>query len=643
MRSQLLRWAKRWLDCVPGTRKKPRPRPTARLTLEPLEERALLSASSLVHPGADGRLVYTPDDQGNTIPDFSSVGYMRGNVALPDTTGGIHVPTRITLYPAPGDATARIQAALDQVGAMPLDANGFRGAVTLAAGTYDIKDHIEIRASGVVLRGNGISSAPTILRATGTAKRYNASDPRQDGLVQIKGNVPSSIHLTGSAAPPKVAGTEHHIVDSYVPVGATTFTVDGTSGLHVGDTVIVHRPSTADWIHDIGMDIGDNPWAPGSKDLDSDRVITAINGHKITVDAPLTNALEQQYEDATQPNGLRTIYKYSFPGRINNVGVEAILGDSAYNPSVVDKQGNQVDENHAWTFISVIGAQNVFVRHVAAYHFAFSAVDVQKTAKWVTVEDAYSREPISKILPGAGSSGGRRYSFHVDGQLTLVRDAHARDGRHDFVQGSIVPGPNVFLDCTAENSHDESGPHDRWATGALYDNVVVQGTTDPGYPSGGSLEAYDRGLDSSGSLQGWDGANMVFWNCTASSMTVEAPPTAQNYAIGCTADSMSGDGFFESSGAPVSTVSLYEAQLHDRLSQHSKGGASVAATALPMAAGGASVLAAGARAVQPNWGHAGVAHAPLPSAASQALADAVRLLHHKGPQGAGSDTPSPLG
>ena len=38
--------------------------------LEALEDRQLLSASSLVYPGPDGHLVYTPDTQGNTIPDF---------------------------------------------------------------------------------------------------------------------------------------------------------------------------------------------------------------------------------------------------------------------------------------------------------------------------------------------------------------------------------------------------------------------------------------------------------------------------------------------------------------------------------------------------------------------------------------------
>ena len=39
--------------------------------------------------------------------------------------------------------------------ALPLDGNGFRGAVLLTAGNYPILDQLHITASGVVLRGAG--------------------------------------------------------------------------------------------------------------------------------------------------------------------------------------------------------------------------------------------------------------------------------------------------------------------------------------------------------------------------------------------------------------------------------------------------------------------------------------------------------
>jgi hypothetical protein len=45
------------------------------------------------------------------------------------------VPTRMTLSPEPaGDDGARIQAALDAMGALPADENGIRGAPPLEEG-----------------------------------------------------------------------------------------------------------------------------------------------------------------------------------------------------------------------------------------------------------------------------------------------------------------------------------------------------------------------------------------------------------------------------------------------------------------------------------------------------------------------------
>src|SRR5712671_6251066 len=79
-----------------------------------------------------GKLVYEHDAQGNTIPDFSNCGYAGGGVDLPN------VPIKETVEPSDGDAGARIQSAIDKVSALPLHANGFRGAVLLKKGEYKI-------------------------------------------------------------------------------------------------------------------------------------------------------------------------------------------------------------------------------------------------------------------------------------------------------------------------------------------------------------------------------------------------------------------------------------------------------------------------------------------------------------------------
>src|SRR4051812_29065437 len=76
--------------------------------------------SQLVHPGPDGKLVYTADENGNTIPDFSNCGYHGGGVRIPD------VAVKATVAPESDakDDTARIQQAINEVAKMPRDHNG---------------------------------------------------------------------------------------------------------------------------------------------------------------------------------------------------------------------------------------------------------------------------------------------------------------------------------------------------------------------------------------------------------------------------------------------------------------------------------------------------------------------------------------
>jgi hypothetical protein len=124
-------------------------------------------------------------------------------------------------------------------------------------------------------------------------------------------------------------------------------------------------------------------------------------------------------------------------------------------------------------------------------------------------------------------------------------------GRHDFVEGSNVPGPNVFLDSKAINSYNDSGPHHRWSAGGLFDNIT----------SSKQINVRNRG--NSGSGHGWAGANMVVWNSTAGSMLIENPPGTQNWAIGCKG-TQTGNGLRDSTGPPVWPRSLYLQQLLDR-------------------------------------------------------------------------------
>ncbi|MBA4150500.1 MAG: hypothetical protein H0X66_20505 [Verrucomicrobia bacterium] len=510
---------------------------------------APVSAAPRVYPDLDGNLIYTRDVPGNRIPDFSSAGYMGGGVPIPT------VPVRVTLHPAGGvsDDTARIQQAIDDVSAMSMDEDGFRGAVLLKAGTYRASETLRIHTSGVVLRGEGNTVSGTVLIATG---------PRNST------NNPALVRIAGTGSPSEVSSSRRQVSDIYVPVGARTFALTNISGMQVGDQVIVHRPSTAEWISDIGMDqipprsdgLPVTQWQPGSFDLRFDRIITAINGTNITLDAPILNSLERKY-------GGGSVYRYNFNNRISQVGIENIRGVSEYI--------SPTDEEHAWDFVVFDAVQNGWARQLVGLHFCFSTVTVGRNAKWITVEDSSLLDPISQ------NTGSRRYPFYIFGQLSLVQRCYGRNARHDFGTSSLVCGPNVFLDSSADNSFADTGPHQRWAVGTLYDNIRI-----PNH----DINVQNR--LNFGSGHGWSGANHVVWNCTAKRICVQNPPTAQNWAIGVIGTKWAGsfpsyasDGFWESHGAKVSPNSLYLKQLEERL--NSVGGANsilnfTLATSLPV-------------------------------------------------------------
>lgn len=465
--------------------------------------------SQFVYPGANGRLVYVADKDGNRLPDFSWCGYMGGGVTLPD------VAVRLTVEPAAtGDDTARLQDAINKVSALPLGAGGFRGAILLKKGTYRIAGTLKIAADGVVLRGEGQGERDTVLIATGATQR-------------------TLISFSGGGRASEVRGSRQAVADASVPLGARTITLASAAGFKPGDRIIVLRPSVQAWFDVIGANKLENPWQPGSKDLRFERTVTAVEGNRLAFDVPLCNDLKAEY-------GGGFVYKVGGSDRLRNVGIENLRGDSEYK--------GDTDEDHGWNLVQFTGVENGWAKDVTSLHFGYSCVGIGGGSRNITVEDCSCLDPISLI------EGGRRYSFAVTGQMNLVQRCVTRHGRHDFVMHATVPGPNVFLDCRAEKAHSDTGPHHRWSCGTLYDNVSV---------SGHAMNVQNRG--NSGTGHGWAGAYMVFWNSRADSIDCQKPPTAQNYAIGCITPRQKGTGAWDSPGRPVEPRSLYLAQLAERL------------------------------------------------------------------------------
>jgi len=441
--------------------------------------------SKFVTINKDGMLVYHPDSLGNILPDFSRVGYKEGGVAFPD------LKVVKTVYPAASGSSQKIiQDAIDEVARLKPDNEGFRGAILLKKGTYKIEGTIYIKASGIVLRGEGEGNnngnGGTRLIATGTKQR-------------------NLIEVTGSGKIQKVSGKEAAIIDDFVAVGAKSFRVTSTKKFKKGDSVILFRPGTAKWIHDLKMDQivvrrGTKQWVPEYYNLEYERVITDIKGNRLFLDNPVVMQMETKY-------GGGSIYGYHFNGRIEKVGIESLYLESAY--------ANDTAENHGWVAIRMDKVENCWVNHVTSRYFGYSCVSLGYGARNTTVMNASCLDAKSII------TGSRRYSFNNDGQLNLFMDCRTTEGRHDYVTGAKVCGPNVFYNSTAERTHADIGPHHRWATGTLYDNIQTTG----------QIDIQDRGNWGSG--HGWSGVNQILWNCKGGSVVVQDPwVSGHNYCIG---------------------------------------------------------------------------------------------------------------
>jgi hypothetical protein len=135
-------------------------------------------SSVLVEMSKKGKLTYKPDEKGNQLPDFSSVGCYENSKALP------LVPVVTTLLPSANDQLT-IQNAIDELSARPLNKDGFRGAILLKSGDYKIPGTIRIAASGIILRGEG---ERTRIIATGKGQRNLISVSGVGSLKEIPWN-----------------------------------------------------------------------------------------------------------------------------------------------------------------------------------------------------------------------------------------------------------------------------------------------------------------------------------------------------------------------------------------------------------------------------------------------------------------------
>jgi hypothetical protein len=480
-----------------------------------------------IDPSNSGRLTYRTLPYGDRIADFSYAGYMGGGILLP------HVPVLRTIAPSGGDDSAAIQRVIDEVSTMPLT-NGIRGAIVLKPGTFHCSQTIRIAASGVILHGNGGAKGGTTLELTGQP------------------------HLAIAIAGAKYIqnlGIIAHISQPYVPSGSRSITFDNASEFNPGDTIRITRHTTPQWLHFMGMDKlfrdgKPETWVGDS--ISTIRTITGRQGNVVTLDVPLTDSYDRSF---LPPEGAEA-GKIVITGRIEQDAVESL--------HIVAPARGVAMGDPLFRAITLSGLRDGWIRDIL----------IDDTTEGIDAAPDTSRITIKNVVihhTTTITSSAKPADFALRGtQLLVLRCGSVGNDLFYVITGARNQGPNVVLDSVFRGN-GRIQPHQRWSTGFLVDNTRV--------PEGG-IDLMNRGEMGTG--HGWTMAWGVVWNSSASSLVIQEPPGAANWAIGASGSEETAPmkiigqrrrdagpdlpkGIIESPNHKVEPNSLYRAQLAERL------------------------------------------------------------------------------
>lgn len=443
--------------------------------------------------------------------DYSTCGYHASEMTIPD------VKNVVTISAKSGDCHDVLQRAIDYVSTLKADKEGHRGAILLGEGTFYIDKPLRISVSGIVIRGVGRDKTTIVKRGV-----------ERGALLYIEGGM----MLNG--------GDTLTIDDKKIMAGAMTIQLENIGKLRTGDRLRIVRPSTSEWIESLGCDdfgggLSYTGWKPTDIDIIWNRTITGINGNTITFDAPITTTIDQNYGGGYVVTGYNT-------AELTECGIENLTLMSDHNT------WNKMDEDHCWDGIYIENARDCWLRRINFRHFAGSAVNIQKQTSRITVEDCIASEPVSEI------GGWRRSVFTTRGQQTLMQRCVSRQGIHDFSVGFCAAGPNAFVQCEGEESLGFSGSIGSWAAGLLFDIVNIDGN-DICFKN---LEQFQLGT-------GWNTANSMMWQCTASTLWCYSPDADnRNSANGCWG-TLTGNAEWTGSNDHVQPRSLFYDQLQKRI------------------------------------------------------------------------------
>ncbi len=364
-----------------------------------------------------------------------------------------------------------------------------------------------------------------VFTAVSGSESFSLSATNSGGSTQINALLVSDVTVTG-----------------YQPINPSV-----SSLLSVGENIVIQRPQTLSWIDAINMNSLTNPWTPGTG-LQFERQVTSVNGNQITFDAPLCNPIESAWT-----TGL--VYQVTDSGRIQQDGIENLCGVG----QISDYPSNILNG----VFITYQNIKNSWINNLLLSGWG-NAININD--KWCTVQDCLYTNPATSSADDAPAA----FTFGGSAAQSLFQRCTSDGGYyHIMVTQATTPGPNVFLNFNCSGTHYNGGPHQRWAAGALHDNIYMapdsEGAAADYTPY---LAVNNRGNDGSG--QGWAAGFSVMYNCVVPEFYLEQPDTTTNeynWTIGGigAARSYSDDGIYDTLGSIVTPHSLYLEQLRERV------------------------------------------------------------------------------
>jgi hypothetical protein len=409
---------------------------------------ALCASSDWVTLATDGSLQYKKTPSGDQIMDFSSAGYGGGGVPIPTD-----VPVFTTITPSGGDDTNRIQSAINNLAGQPLK-NGFRGVIVLAKGSFTVSKALLINDSGIIVRGSGVGS--TSIEMKKTSRPYP--------LFHVEGR--GKYATVGSAVA---------ITSQYTPSGSRTIKVADSSKFSVGQSILIMRTITADFVKFMKMDNlyrdgKKQTWLSPGKVITTERVIASISGNTITLDVPMPESMDSKYFDDIKVQG------FTFAGRIQQVGVESLTVTAT--PTVFDMS---LGYTSTYKLYESFALMNGWVQNIKTEGI-FNVVEIGAGCKQITVKNI----DVTKVVP-KNKTGAKSFVLDMNASTQLLFDgitALNLDNIFYVGSGSIGQGPFVIRNCKF-SGNGSLQPHMRWSVGMLTENTEVSG--------GGSISYITRG------------------------------------------------------------------------------------------------------------------------------------------------------